>query len=113
MDTGELVTVSCSGPREKYWGVLLGLTPAGATVRGLPLGAFEDWLHQVVRDTPRLIGAVTVFFPAHRLERIELDESSGMVEGLADRFRRLVGRDPRAELGGSSGRGDGAGALVS
>ncbi len=37
---------------------------------------------------------MTVFLPGHRLERIELDESGGVVEGMADRFRRLTGRDP-------------------
>jgi hypothetical protein len=45
-----------------------------------------------------MIGAVTIFLPAHRLERIELDESSGPVEGLADRFRRIAQRDAREEL---------------
>jgi hypothetical protein len=98
MELGSLVLVSCGTPREKFWGVLLGLTPVGATIRGVPLEAFEDWLRQFATGGPTMIGAVTIFLPAHRLERIELDESSGPVEGLADRFRRVVQRDARAEL---------------
>jgi len=98
MDIGALVVVSCSGPREKFWGVLLGLTPVGATVRGVPLEAFEDWLRQFASGGPTMIGAITIFLPAHRLERVELDESAGPVEGFADRFRRVVRRDPRDEL---------------
>ena len=98
MEIGSLVLVSCSGPREKFWGVLLGLTPVGATLRGVPLEAFEDWLRQYATGGPTMIGAVTIFLPAHRLERIELDESSGPVEGLADRFRRVAQRDAREEL---------------
>lgn len=102
MDAGELVVVSCSGPREKFWGVLLALTPAGATLRGLRLDSFEEWLRQRAGSGPAMIGPVTVFFPAHRLERVELDESTGAVEGLGDRFRRVARGDPRAALLGSA-----------
>ncbi|MFH1177582.1 MAG: hypothetical protein V1750_09270 [Acidobacteriota bacterium] len=98
MNAGELVTISLAGPREKFWGVLLALNPTGATVRGLPVESFEDWLRQLAGGGPALLGAVTAFFPAHRLERIELDETTGVVEGLADRIRRTTGRDPVAEL---------------
>ncbi len=98
MEVGSLVVVSCSGPREKFWGVLLGLTPTGATIRAVPLEAFEDWLRQFVTGGPAMIGAVTLFVPSHRLERVELDESSGPVEGLADRFLRLTGKDARESL---------------
>ena len=98
MESGSLVVVSCAGPREKYWGVLLALTPVGATLRGVPLEAFEDWLRQYATGGPTMIGAMTVFLPAHRLERIELDESTGPVEGFADRFQRVAQRDPREML---------------
>jgi len=96
----DLVTVHLGSPREKFWGVLLALTPSGVTVRGVLLESFEDWLRQATRAEPASLGAVTVFFPSHRLDRVELDESSGAVEGLGARFRRLTGRDPRAELTG-------------
>jgi len=99
---GDLVTVHLASPREKFWGVLLALTPAGATVRGLLLDSFEDWLRQATRPGEVSLGAVTVFFPAHRLDRIEIDETSGAVEGLGDRFRRLTHRDARAELSGAA-----------
>jgi hypothetical protein len=98
MEAGSLVVVNCSAPREKFWGVLLGLEPVGATIRAVPLEAFEDWLRQFATGGPAMIGAVTIFIPAHRLERIELDESSGPVEGLADRFRRVAGLDARQVL---------------
>ena len=98
MEIGSLVLVSCTAPREKFWGVLIGLAPVGATIRGVPLEAFEDWLRQYATGGPAMIGAVTIFLPAHRLERIELDESSGPVEGLGDRFRRVVEREPAEQL---------------
>jgi hypothetical protein len=99
------VTIHLASPREKFWGVLIALSPSGATVRGVSLESFEDWMRQTARSDPALLGAVTVFFPAHRLDRIELDESSGAVEGLGARFRRVTGRDPRAELTGCADGG--------
>lgn len=102
MDTGRIVVVSCAAPKEKFWGLLLSLEAVGATVRGLPVEAFEDWLRPFIAGSPHLIGAVTLFLPLHRIERIEVDESSGAVEGLADRFTRLTGRDPRRELVGQA-----------
>ena len=94
MGPGDLVVVSCGAPREKFWGVLLALDVAGATLRGVPLEAFEDWMRQFLSATPVLLGAVTLFLPAHRLERVELDESGGGAEGFGDRFARMTGRDP-------------------
>lgn len=105
MDTGQIVVVSCGAPREKFWGVLLSLTAVGATVRAVPLDAFEDFASQFREGQQVLIAPMTVFLPSHRLERIELDESGGGIEGMADRFRRLTGRDPVEVL---LGRADGA-----
>ncbi len=106
MDAGELVVVSCSAPKEKFWGVLLALAPAGATLRGVRLDAFEEWLRQHAGSGPEVIGPVTLFLPAHRLERIEVDESTGPVEGFGDRFRRVAREDPRAALLGTAAPGD-------
>lgn len=99
MEPGSLVVVWVHSPREKFWGVLLGLTPAGVTVRAVALDSFEDWLRQFVADhAATQVGAATLFLPAHRIDRVELDESAGAVEGLGDRFRRLTGHDPREEV---------------
>lgn len=95
-----LVVVSCTAPREKFWGLLLELTPAGVTVRGVPVETYEDFLRQWAGEAEHLIGPVTIFLPLHRVERIELDESAGVVEGLGERFRRVAGRDPRGVLAG-------------
>lgn len=100
MNPDDLVTIHLGAPREKFWGVLLAMTPSGVTVRGVALESFEDWLRQATRPDPPLIGAVTAFFPAHRIDRVELDESAGAAEGLGARFRRLTGRSAREELTG-------------
>jgi len=93
-----LVVVSCASPREKFWGLLLELSAAGVTLRGVPVETFEDFLRQWAREGEHLIGPVTLFVPLHRVERVEVDESAGVVEGMGERFRRVSGRDPRAVL---------------
>jgi len=98
VEAGQLVVVGCTSPREKFWGVLLDVAPVGATLRGLPLPTFEDYLAQVAHGREQLLGAVTIFIPMHRVERIELDESSGAAEGLGERFLRTTGKDPREQL---------------
>jgi hypothetical protein len=102
MDTGQLVVVSCTSPREKFWGVLLQLNAVGATVRAVAVGSFEDWLRQWSAPAEQLIGPATVFLPLHRIERIEVDETSGVVEGMGERFRRVAGLEPREALMGEA-----------
>jgi len=93
IDEGALVVVHCRAPKEKIWGLLLRLDTAGVTVRGFDINSVEDWLRQEIRGAEPVIGPSTVFLPTHRLERISLDESTGAVRSVADRFREACGRD--------------------
>ncbi len=79
------------------------LQPAGITVRGIDLAAFEDFLRQEVRRETGL-GLVTLFYPIGRVERMERDETVGGIEGIADRFRRETGRAVQQAAGLSSRR---------
>ena len=88
---GTPVLVYLHSPREKVFGVLVSLQPAGIAVRGIDLAAFEDWLRQEARGEQGL-GLVTLFYPMHRVERLERDETVGDLEGIADRFQRETGR---------------------
>jgi len=89
---GTPVLVYLHNPREKVWGVLVSLLPAGIAVRGIELTAFEDYLRQEAAHRETGLGLVTLFYPMSRVERMELDESVGDLEGIADRFRRETGR---------------------
>ena len=88
---GEPVVLYLHNPREKLWGVLLQLEPAGVVLRGLDLAVFDDWVRQQIRGEDG-IGPATLFYPMGRVERMERDETSGPIESLADRFERQVGR---------------------
>ncbi len=91
-EAGTPVVVYLHSPREKVFGVLASLQPAGIAVRGIDLVAFDDWVRQEARRDEPGLGLVTLFFPMNRVERVERDETVGGLEGFADRFRRETGR---------------------
>ncbi len=97
---GAVVLVTLSAPREKFWGVLLEVSPAGISLRGLDLNSFEDFVHLVRSGEPASPAAV--FFPMHRVERMEADEHSGDIPSLKERFQEKTGR-PLAYLFGRYG----------
>jgi hypothetical protein len=96
---GSYVVLYLHEPKEKIWGVLVALTAAGVTVRGLDLAVFDDWMRQVARGDEALIGPTTLFYPMGRLERVEKDETIGLLTGYADRFAAEVHRTVREILG--------------
>jgi hypothetical protein len=102
-EPGTPVLLYLHSPREKVFGVLVSLQPAGVAVRGIELAAFEDWLRQEARGEGGL-GLVTLFYPMNRIERVEKDETVGGLEGIADRFHRETGRTVLEAAGLSSRR---------
>jgi hypothetical protein len=104
MNAGSFVLVHLSSPREKFWGLLEQRDASGVTVRGLAVEGFEEWLRELTREKSPSFHPSTVFFPLQRVERISLDETIGEAISLADRFRRVVGEDPRDFLEGQESR---------
>lgn len=80
-------------PREKVWGLLLTIDAAGVTLRGLDVNSVDEFLRQEQRGDERLLGPATLFYPMHRVERLERDETVGTLQSLSDRFRTEAGRD--------------------
>ena len=91
METGSIVIVSLIAPKEKIWGRLDSLTQAGITIRGIDLNSFDDWLRQILDAQPAVLALPTIFYPMLRVERIALDEPSGELPSLAQRFSKRVG----------------------
>lgn len=86
---GTVVLVTLREPREKFWGAVLEITPAGVGVSGINLAAFDDFTSQLRDGEPATPGVV--FFPMHRVERVELDQSSGEIPSLRQRFQSKCG----------------------
>ena len=99
MEINSIVIVSLISPKEKMWGQLLLLEPKGITVRGIELEAFDDFIRQVIQQEETAVGLNTVFFPMHRVERIMVDEPSGSIPSLAQRFQAKVGLTIQEYLG--------------
>jgi hypothetical protein len=99
MDAGTLVLVHLVQPKEKYWGVLLALGPAGVTLRGLELDLFDDWARQQRPGADAELGVATLFVPLHRIEKLFEDARVGSVASYAERFFDIVGSDARGFLG--------------
>src|ERR1700757_1181799 len=93
---GALVIATLSNPREKFWGMILALAPEGLSLSGAELASFED-LTVMVRDGEPFTPAV-VFFPMHRIERVELDSPDGNLPSLSQRFLAKTGLEPSSAL---------------
>ncbi|MGA9508334.1 MAG: hypothetical protein WBV55_06775 [Candidatus Sulfotelmatobacter sp.] len=94
---GSMVVVTLGNPRDKFWGMVLSLAPEGLSLSGIELASFED-LVSMVKDGESFSPAV-VFFPMHRIERVELDLADGNLPSLSQRFSAKTGRDPATMLG--------------
>lgn len=90
---GAIVLLTLNSPREKFWGAILDISPAGVSVRGVDLNSFEEITGMLRANEP--VMPATVFFPLNRVERIELELTNGPIPSLSDRFISRSGR--RAE----------------
>ena len=93
---GALVIATLCNPREKFWGMILSLAAEGLSLSGAELASFED-LAVMVRDGEPFTPAV-VFFPMHRIERVELDLPDGSLPSLSQRFFSKTGLEPSVAL---------------
>jgi hypothetical protein len=93
---GRMVVVTLANPREKFWGAILGLQSEGVSLRGIELASFEDLVTLVKDQEPFSLGVV--FFPLHRVERMELDLPDGGIPSLSQRFTAKTGLDPATLL---------------
>ena len=84
-----VVLVTLNSPREKFWGAILNLAPPGVSVRGIDLNSMEDFIRQVKAGD--MVTPNAVFFPMHRIERIELDLRNGDIPSLQERFQTKTG----------------------
>ena len=105
MELNSIVIVSLGSPKEKTWGQLLQLDAHGVTLRGIDLTSFDDFVRQIVGREECAVGMTQVFYPMHRVERVALDESSGSIPSLSERFRNLVGLSIQEYLGIETAQG--------
>jgi hypothetical protein len=88
---GAMVLVTLNTPREKFWGAVIDISPSGIAMRGIDLNSFEDFA-RLIKSGENATPA-SVFFPMHRVERIELDARNGDIPSLSERFENRTGQD--------------------
>ena len=91
-----MVIVTLGNPREKLWGAVLSLNSEGLSLCGIEIASFEDLVSMVKEGEPFSPGVV--FFPMHRIERIELDLPDGNLPSLSQRFTDKTGLVPAIAL---------------
>lgn len=89
---GVITVVTLGNPREKFWGMVLSLTLEGLSISGLELASVEDVATMVKHSEP--VTPAVVFFPMHRVERIEVDGPEGGLPSLTERFVTRTGVEP-------------------
>jgi hypothetical protein len=90
LNAGAAVVVNLHSPREKIWGILGELNPAGVYVRGIDINTFDSWVQMIVRGE-RNMALTHVFLPMWRVERVSLDETIDEIPSMADMFCSRVG----------------------
>jgi hypothetical protein len=91
-----MVVLTLGNPRDKFWGMILSLAPEGLSLSGIELASFEDLVAMVKEGEP--FSPAVVFFPMHRIERVELDLPDGNLPSLSQRFSAKTGSDPATML---------------
>ncbi len=94
-------------PREKRWGILLKMTPAGLWMRGIELDAFEDWAREIASGKEQALGLSTFFVPFLRVDKVVADEPCGAAPSFRRRLESITGRSMESVVEASSSRDEG------
>ena len=94
IENGNAVIAVLHTPREKLFGILDEISPAGILIRAIDLSYFDDWCAAIANGEPHLSMSDS-FVPMWRVEKITHDSSDGEVPSLAEQFEKRTGRDIR------------------
>lgn len=90
IESGETVIVILQNPREKIFGILNEISPAGIYLRGIDLNYFDDWASAIKNNEPYL-PMHDGFYPMWRVERLSRDEDPFGAHSLESQFEMKTG----------------------
>ena len=105
LKSADSIIIVLHTPREKCWGLLDEISPAGVFLRGLDLNSFDDWL-RAVGHGENTVGLSDLFFPMWRVERVSRDEAVADVPSLLEQVKQRTGRSVADLFGGGAALGD-------
>lgn len=88
-----IAVVSLHSPKEKVWGLLLGIDQTGVWLHGIDINSFDDWSRQVALQKDASMGLSTMFFPMIRIEKIIKDDDVGSIKSFRSLFCERTGFD--------------------
>ena len=89
IEAGESVVLILHTPREKLFGILHEINPAGAYVRAVDLSYFDDWCNSIAQGE-QYLPMSDYFLPMWRVEKIMRDEGSPT---MSEQFEQRTGRN--------------------
>ena len=92
MEPGQFVNIHLTDPTERIWGRLKRLDPAGVVVRGIDVRQIDTFRYQFRKDQPTVFPQ-TLFFPMHRVLKIDLDEPVDHLPAIIESIKRATGMD--------------------
>ncbi len=92
IENGESIILVLHTPREKLFGILDEISPAGVFVRAIELGYFDDWCSSIANGE-QYLPMSDYFVPMWRVERLTRDEGSPDAASLTDIFEQRTGRN--------------------
>ncbi|MDH3494972.1 MAG: hypothetical protein OEM82_15575 [Acidobacteriota bacterium] len=91
IENGNAIVVVMQNPREKVFGILEELSPAGVFIRGIDLGYFDEWIKAINSGEP-ILPMQDTFYPMWRVERLSLDVGSESFPSMSELFEQKTGR---------------------
>ena len=85
IEAGDTVIAVLHSPREKLFGIINEISPAGVAIRSIDLGYFDDWCASISAGEPHLAMSDN-FYPMWRVERISRDESTDDMPSMSEQF---------------------------
>lgn len=87
-----VIMVYLVNPREKVWGLLIDLAPAGVWLRGMDLNSFDDWLRSLCLPVDQRLSPSIGFYPLARVEKILVEDAADGAGSLDARCLARTGR---------------------
>lgn len=85
-----IVIAYLKDPKERIWGMLRCIDSSGLFMEGINIDSFDEWIHDVSKGESGKASLSRIFFPTSRIEKILMDEPTGDLPSLSQRFEEAV-----------------------
>jgi len=92
IEKGECLTVVLHTPREKLFGILDEISPAGISLRAIELSYFDDWCSSIASGEAYLPMS-DYFIPMWRVEKATRDAGTDEMPSMTDIFEQRTNRN--------------------